>query len=78
MTPKGVIPFFEALLWSLHLALILGLVFLDENLAPPRAGDDNILVLEKRCLGTLILDGLICTPGGFHETVVLPKKTTTW
>jgi hypothetical protein len=71
-------PFFEASLRSPHPTPILGPVFLGENLAPPGAGDGGILMLERRRLGTLTLDSLICTPGGFHVLLVRLLEKMPW
>jgi hypothetical protein len=52
-------------------------VFLGENLAPPGVGDDDVLVPERRRLGTYTHDGFPFTSGGFCVPVVMPKEMTT-
>jgi hypothetical protein len=49
------------------------LVFLGENLAPLGVGDDDILVPERRRLGTYTHDGFLFTSGGFCVPVVMPR-----
>jgi hypothetical protein len=68
--PRVSFPFYEAWLRYLCFAPIIGLVFLDETRAPPKASDSDILVLERRWFLALILEDLICTSGGCRVLVV--------